>query len=115
MKKTSITSGGFSIFMNPKIECTLENGPILRGVGQVTVYKNTEGEWESELELVDLNEIVFMGITITDYKNIRQNINYFQEMGINLNAELYKAFEEMFNMSGDIKTFVFEHTGIKLN
>ena len=41
-------------------------------------------------------------------------MSWLKRMGINLYDVMNKAFDEIIAFSGDIKTFVFEQTGIKL-
>ena len=111
---TTIKKGTYSMFINPKIECQLENGPLLRGTGQVIIWQKEDNTWDYECELVDIQEIVLMGVTIIGYKEQKTTIEHFKSMGINLYDVMRKAFEEIVVMSGDVKTFVFEQTGLKI-
>jgi hypothetical protein len=111
---TKIKKGTYSMFINPKIECQLENGPLLRGTGQVIIYQKEDNTWEYNNELAGIDEIILMGVTITGYKEQKATIEHFKNMGINLYDVMNKAFDEIIAFSGDIKTFVFEQTGIKL-
>ena len=112
--KTEIKPGTFSIFINPKIEFQLENGPTIRATGQAIVYKSKDGEWASDLDLVDIDEIVFMGVRITGHKEIKASIYHFKNIGIDLFDITQYEFEEMVRMSGTIENFVFDQTGIDL-
>jgi hypothetical protein len=111
---TKIKKGTYSMFINPKIECQLENGPLLRGTGQVIIYQKEDNTWEYNNELAGIDEIILMGVTIIGYKEQKATIEHFKNMGINLYDVMNKAFDEIIAFSGDIKTFVFEQTGIKL-
>jgi len=113
-KKQPLTP--FTIFMNPKIEKQLENGPLLRATGQVIVYRNSDtGKWGvDDVEIVDMDEIVLMGISIKGYKEQKATIEHFKTMGINLYDVMVKELQEYVTMGGDTTQFVLEHTGIKL-
>jgi hypothetical protein len=113
-KKQPLTP--FTIFMNPKIEKQLENGPLLRATGQVIVYRNSDtGKWGvDDVEIVDMGEIVLMGISIKGYKEQKATIEHFKTMGINLYEVMLKELTEYVAMGGDATQFVLEHTGIKL-
>lgn len=105
----------FTIFLNPKIEKQLENGPLLRATGQVIIYRDSSGIWGvGDVVLVDMDEIVLMGISIKGYKEQKVIIEHFKSMGINLYDVMMKELQEYVNMGGDATQFVFEHTGIKL-
>jgi hypothetical protein len=112
--KTEIKPGAFSMFINPKIECQLENGPTIRATGQAIVYQTKNDGWEADLELVDIDEIVFMGVSITDHKKLKASIDHFKSMGIDLFDIAQYEFEEMVRMSGTTENFVFDQTGIDL-
>jgi hypothetical protein len=111
---TTIKKGTYNMFINPKIECQLENGPLLRGTGQVVIWQKEDNTWDYECELADIQEIVLMGVTIIGYKEQKATIEHFKSMGINLYDVMRKAFKEIVVMSGDVKTFVFEQTGLKI-
>jgi hypothetical protein len=102
------------MFINPKIECQLENGPLLRGTGQVVIYQKDDNTWEYTNEVFGIDEIILMGVTITGWKEKKVTIEHFKSMGIDLHDVMGKAFDEILAFSGDIKMFVFEQTGIKL-
>lgn len=105
----------FTIFINPKIEKQLENGPLLRATGQVIVYKNTDGTWGTDdVCLTDISEIILMGVSITGWKEQKATIEHFKSMGINLHDVMEKEFQEYMSFSGNLTQFVLEHTGIKL-
>lgn len=105
----------FTIFMNPKIVKQLENGPKITAVGQVILYKTKEGKWGTDaVEIVDTEEIEFMGVKITDSKAQSETIKHFKAMGIDLYEVMQNELEEIIHMSGDVETFTFEQTGIKL-
>jgi len=112
--KTEIKPGTFSIFINPKIEFQLENGPTIRATGQAIVYKSKDGEWASDLDLVDIDEIVLMGVSITEYYQLKTSIEHFKGMGLDLFDIAQYEFEEMVRMSGTTENFVFDQTGIDL-
>ena len=105
----------FTIFMNPKIVKQLENGPKITAVGQVILYKTKEGKWGTDaVEIVDTEEIEFMGVKITDSKAQHETIKHFKAMGIDFYEVMQNELEEIIHMSGDVETFTFEQTGIKL-
>jgi hypothetical protein len=105
----------FTIFLNPKIVKQLENGPKITAVGQVIVYKTKDGKYEVDaVEIVDTEEIEFMGVKITERKAQSETVKHFKAMGIDLYEVMQKELEEMVAMSGDAATFTFEQTGIEL-
>jgi len=112
MKTTEKAS--FSIFVNPKIEKQLENGPLIRATGQVIVYKTTEDKWGADVEIMDIDEIILMGVSIKGYKEQKTTIEHFKNMGINLYDVIGEELDKMFAGSGDVEQFVFEQIGIKL-
>jgi len=114
MKKQTKEKTPFTIFINPKIEKQLENGPLLRATGQVIVYKTTEGKWGADVEIIEINEIILMGVSIKEYKEQKAAIEHFKNMGINLYDVMDKELDEIFACSGDVEQFVFEQIGIKL-
>lgn len=114
MKKQSNKTTSFSIFINPEIEKQLENGPLIRAVGQVIVYKTKEGEWGADVEIMDIEEIVLMGVAINKRDEMNKTLEHFRSMGINLYQVMQEELDEYFVCSGDVKQFVFEHIGIKL-
>jgi hypothetical protein len=114
-KNMSKTTAPFSIFINPTIVKQLENGPKITAVGQVVVYKTKDEKWEVDaVEIVDTEEIEFMGVKITDSKAQSETIKHFKTMGINLYEVMQEELEDMIRMSGGVETFTFEQTGIKL-
>lgn len=114
MKKAS-----FSVFVNPRIEKQLENGPLLRATGQVIVFqeiseKGNNKTYTADVEIMDMDEIVLMGVSIVGCKEQKATIDHFKNMGINLYDVMNKEMEEYVVGYGDLKTFVFEETGIQL-
>lgn len=112
--KTEINKDAFSLFINSEISCQLENGPTIKATVQSIVYKGKDDKWSADLEILGIDEIVFMGVSITDYKEVKTSIEYFKGMGINLYDVVEKEFREVFDMSGNVEQFVFEQTGINL-
>lgn len=105
----------FTIFLNPKIEKQLENGPLLRATGQVIIYRDSSGIWGvDDVEITNMDEIVLMGISIKGYKEQKATIEHFNSMGIHLYDVMRKELQEYVTMGGDATQFVLEHTGIKL-
>ena len=78
------------------------------------MYQDKDGGWSADLDLSDIDEIVFMGVSITGHKEISASINYFKGMGIRLWDVALKEFREVFDMSGNVENFVFDQTGIDL-
>ena len=111
--KTTTEPTSFSIFINPKIEIQLENGPLIRATGQVCVYQ-TENGWNADSEIMDIDEIVLMGISIKTNEEKKKTIDHFKSMGISLYHVIDKELDEVLACSGDTKQFVFEQIGIKL-
>lgn len=112
--KTTTEPTSFSIFINPKIEKQLENGPLIRATGQVCVFQTTENKWEADSDIMDIDEIVLMGVSIKTNEEKKKTIEHFKSMGINLYHIISKELEEIVAGSGDMKQFVFEQIGIKL-
>jgi hypothetical protein len=122
MKKTTKTTTAptsFSIFINPRIEKQLENGPLIRATGQVCVYQTedyppTENGWRADSDIMDIDEIILMGVSIKTNEEKKKTIDHFKSMGINLYQIVDKELDEIVAGSGDVKQFVFEQIGIKL-
>lgn len=111
MKTTEKAS--FSIFINPKIEKQLENGPLIRATGQAIVYRTTEDKWEADVDLLEIDEIVLMGVSIKGYNEQKATVEHFKSMGINLYSVLDEELNKISTIE-NIEQFVFEQTGIKL-
>ena len=114
MKKTVKPTTSFSIFINPKIEKQLENGPLIRATGQVVVYQTTEDGWDADVEIMDIDEIVLMGVSIKEYKEKKAAMDHFGSMGISLYDVMNKELNEIFTFSKNVEQFVLEQIGIKL-
>ena len=115
MKKTTTKpTVSFSIFINPKIEKQLENGPLIRATGQVCVYQTTEDGYDADSDILDIDEIVLMGVSIKANEEKKKTIEHFKSMGINLYHIIGKELDEMVAFGGGAKQFVFEQIGIKL-
>jgi hypothetical protein len=111
MKQTA----DFTIFIYPKIEKQLENGPLLKATGQVIVYKTLDGKWGTdEICLLDIDEVVLMGVEIKDRKEIQTLLDHFKNMGINLSKIMDKEIDILVSGNESVEQFVFEQVGIKL-
>ena len=78
-KKAKTPETPFTIFLNPRIVKQLENGPKITAVGQVIVYKTKEGKYDTDVvEIVDTEEIEFMGVKITEHKAQSETIKHFK-------------------------------------
>jgi len=55
-----------------------------------------------------------MGVSITEYYQLKTSIEHFKGMGLDLFDIAQYEFEEMVRMSGTTENFVFDQTGIDL-
>ena len=116
MKKTILkNNSSFILFVSPKIEVALENGPTLRANTQIIIAKDENNEWcWDDMEILDIKEVVFMGTTITDPDKINKLVDHFNNMGLSLYDVLYEEMQEILDMSTSIEEFVFNQTGVVL-
>ena len=94
-----------------------DGGPKITAMGQVIVCPSKdEGKWIIDcVEIVDIHSIQFMGVSITGYKEQKSTVDHFKSMGIDLYDEAQKILEEIVDCSGNVKSFVYEQTGIALS
>jgi hypothetical protein len=107
----------FTMFINPVIVKQLPNGPKITACAQVIIYKNKEEKWDTDtVAIVEIESIDFMGVVTDnkDYKILKNIIDTFKSMGIDLYKIMQQELENMVSLSDDAKVFVIEHTGIIL-
>lgn len=110
-----MSKSNFTLFINPKFTCKLDGGPTLWCTGQVLLCKDKDGNFVlDEAEVVDIDKITLMGVEIEDYKGRKNCVEHFKTMGIDLWDIAIKELDELIAMSGDVKQFVLDQTGITL-
>jgi len=116
MKKVTIkdNSSSFIMFITPKIEVVLENGPTIRANTQLIISENEEGWCWEDMEVLDIKEVIFMGTTITDPDKINKLVNHFDSMGLSIYDIIYEEMQEVLDMCESIEEFVFNQTGVTL-
>ena len=114
--KTKLSPGMTSLFVGIYFEHQFEDGgPKIKGTGQVIVTKNKEDKWDyEEMEVLNIDEIYMMGVSITGTKEQQAAFDHFRSMGISLYREAGNVLREIIDCSGTVEQFVFEQTGITL-
>ena len=70
-------------------------GISLKAIHQVMIYEGDEGEILNDFELIDYEDITYLGMPIEGYKGVNKLRTQLKEWGINFDEMVAKEVEEI--------------------
>ncbi len=85
MKNITMSKGPNSCFANPKVTVEVNDGLKFYCTMQVMVATDKNDNWVyDDIEVVDIDEIEYMGLTIKGYNDIKKFNEHHKSLGINI-------------------------------
>lgn len=85
MKNITLSMGSSSLFANPKVTVEINNDFTIYAKMQVIVACDKHDNWcWDDIEVVDIDEISYMGMTVSGYDATKAFVDHHKSMGIDL-------------------------------